>query len=57
MEKYGFKEVNIESFEDIYKRILPSKEMTDGEKRLFLNKTFIFQKVQEVIALVKLPHI
>lgn len=58
MEKYGFKEVNIESFEDIYKRIPPSKEMTDGEKRLsFLNKTFMFQKVQEVIAPVKLPHI
>ncbi len=58
MERYGFKEVKIEGFEDIHKRIPPSKEMSEGEKRLsFLNKTFMFQKVKEVIAPVKLPHI
>jgi hypothetical protein len=58
MEMYGFKEVKIEGFEDVYKRTPPSKAMSEGEKQLsFLNKTFMFQKVKEIFAPVKLEMI
>jgi len=58
METYGFKEVKIEWFEDVYKRNPPAKAMSEGEKRLsFLNKTFVFQRVKEVFAPVKLDMI
>lgn len=56
MNDYGFTVVEIKKFETLYGEM--PEPMTDGEKELsFLNKTFVFQKVRQVVAPVKLQMI
>jgi len=52
MQSYGFEEVEIVDFKTMYKQV--PNTMTDGERQLsFLNRTFKFKKVREVLVVVK----
>ena len=56
MEDYGFKQIQMTSFETLYneyKKKLPKeyKKLSKEEKEIsFLNKAFVFEKINEVDA-------